>query len=150
MRKSGSEQVPSNGKIVCFDGAIKRCTIIANEQDVVENVDAYEQKRTEIESRKTNEIIDKIISDGVKVIITSGVVDEFCTTAFQQAECTIVERVERADLRRLNEIINATVTMPNALEKYTSKNMGRHDCCAFADEQFGQINYMCIKSQKTM
>ncbi|XP_033727093.1 T-complex protein 1 subunit alpha-like [Pecten maximus] len=90
----------TNAKIACLDFGLMKAKMKMGVQVLIENpedLDGVRQKESDI----TKERIEKIMSSGANVILTTGGIDDLCLKYFVEAGAMAVRRCKKVDLRRI-------------------------------------------------
>ncbi|XP_003215812.1 T-complex protein 1 subunit alpha [Anolis carolinensis] len=107
----GSQGMPKrivNAKIACLDFSLQKAKMKLGVQVVVtdpEKLDQIRQREADI----TKERIQKILSTGANVILTTGGIDDMCLKYFVDAGAMAVRRVLKRDLKRIAKASGATL-----------------------------------------
>ncbi|XP_067666087.1 T-complex protein 1 subunit alpha-like [Haliotis asinina] len=97
-------------KIACLDFSLQKTKMHLGVQVLVEDpskLDGIRQRESDI----TKEKIQKIISAGANVILTTGGIDDLCLKYFVEAGAMAVRRCKKADLKRIARATGATFLM---------------------------------------
>ena len=87
-------------KIACLDFSLMKAKMKMGIQLLIENPDQLDGVRQR-ESDITKERIEKILSSGANVILTTGGIDDLCLKYFVEAGAMAVRRCKKADLKRI-------------------------------------------------
>ncbi|CAG2197075.1 T-complex protein 1 subunit alpha-like [Mytilus galloprovincialis] len=90
----------SGAKIACLDFSLMKAKMKMGIQVLIENPDQLDGVRQR-ESDITKERIDKILSSGANVILTTGGIDDLCLKYFVEAGAMAVRRCKKVDLKRI-------------------------------------------------
>ncbi|XP_042319183.1 T-complex protein 1 subunit alpha [Sceloporus undulatus] len=107
----GSQGMPKrivNAKIACLDFSLQKAKMKLGVQVVItdpEKLDQIRQREADI----TKEKIQKILSTGANIILTTGGIDDMCLKYFVDAGAMAVRRVLKRDLKRIAKASGATV-----------------------------------------
>lgn len=105
-----SQQMPKrilNAKIACLDFSLQKTKMKMGVQVLITDPDKLEGIRAR-ELDITKERIEKILSSGVNVILSSGGIDDLCMKYFVEAGAMAVRRVKKADLKRIAKATGAS------------------------------------------
>lgn len=105
-----SQQMPKrilNAKIACLDFSLQKTKMKMGVQVLITDPDKLEGIRAR-ELDITKERIEKILSAGVNVILSSGGIDDLCMKYFVEAGAMAVRRVKKADLKRIAKATGAS------------------------------------------
>ncbi|CAM9773121.1 unnamed protein product [Ectocarpus fasciculatus] len=97
-----------NAKIACLDINLQRYKMQMGVQVVVNDVkevDAIRQREMDI----TKERIEKILSSGATVVLTTKGIDDLCLKYFVEAGAMAVRRVKKEDMRRIAKATGASI-----------------------------------------
>lgn len=100
----------TNAKIACLDFGLMKAKMKMGVQILIENpehLDGVRQKETDI----TKDRINKIISSGANVILTTGGIDDLCLKYFVEAGAMAVRRCKKVDLRRIAKATGGQLVM---------------------------------------
>lgn len=146
---SGNVTSMDGCKIVCFYGDMKKITMHdVDEQCAYDNYAALDEKRSELESQRTREILEKMGADGVKMIFCSGKIDVFCKNVFEEAGIAAVENVNESDLHHIVRMTGASNASLSFIENYKSKHVGFE--CKVVFDKMSDHDIICIKSKRRM
>lgn len=95
-----------NAKIACLDFSLQKTKMKMGVQVLVEDPEELERIRLR-ESDITKERIQKIISAGANVILTTGGIDDLCLKYFVEAGAMAVRRCKKQDLKRIAKATGA-------------------------------------------
>lgn len=104
-----SQQMPkkiTNAKIACLDFSLQKTKMKMGVQVLItdpEKLDAIRARELDI----TKERIQKILAQGVNVILCSGGIDDLCLKYFVEAGAMAVRRVKKTDLKRIAKATGA-------------------------------------------
>lgn len=125
-----SQQMPKkilHAKIACLDFSLQKIKMEMGVQLLVSDPEKLE----EIRARQldiTKERIGKIMATGVKVVLSSGDIDDLCLKYFVEADAIAVRRVKSADLKRIAEATGAayltSLTNMNGEESFDATMVG--------------------------
>lgn len=107
----GSQGMPKrivNAKIACLDFSLQKAKMKLGVQVVItdpEKLDQIRQREADI----TKERIQKILTTGANVILTTGGIDDMCLKYFVDAGAMAVRRVLKRDLKCIAKASGATV-----------------------------------------
>jgi len=96
----------SNAKIACLDFSLQKAKMAMGIQVLVsepEKLEAIRQREMDI----TKERINKILSAGANVILSTGGIDDLCLKYFVEAGAMAVRRCKKQDLRRIAKATGA-------------------------------------------
>ncbi|XP_002741985.1 T-complex protein 1 subunit alpha-like [Saccoglossus kowalevskii] len=96
-----------NAKIACLDFGLMKAKMHLGVHVIVddpEKLDAIRQRESDI----TKERIQKILSAGANVILTTGGIDDLCLKYFVEAGAMGVRRCKKQDLKRIAKATGAT------------------------------------------
>ena len=96
-----------NAKIACLDFSLQKAKMKMGVQVLVDDPDQLEAIRDR-ESDITKERIQKILSAGANVILTTGGIDDLCLKYFVEAGAMAVRRCKKVDLKRIAKATGAT------------------------------------------
>lgn len=96
-----------NAKIACLDFSLQKIKMKMGVQVLVSDPEKLEGIRAR-ELDITKERIDKIMSTGVNVILSSGGIDDLCLKYFVEAGAMAVRRVKKSDLKRIAKATGAS------------------------------------------
>merc|ERR1712218_469520 len=105
-----AQQMPisvKNAKIACLDFSLQKAKMKMGVQVLVDDPDQLEAIRDR-ESDITKERIQKILSAGANVILTTGGIDDLCLKYFVEAGAMAVRRCKKADLKRIAKATGAS------------------------------------------
>lgn len=105
-----SQQMPKrilNAKIACLDFSLQKTKMKMGVQVLITDPDKLEGIRAR-ELDITKERIEKILSSGVNVILSSGGIDDLCMKYFVEAGAMAVRRVKKSDLKRIAKATGAS------------------------------------------
>merc|ERR1712223_982793 len=105
-----AQQMPrsvKNAKIACLDFSLQKAKMKMGVQVLVDDPDQLEAIRDR-ESDITKERIQKILSAGANVILTTGGIDDLCLKYFVEAGAMAVRRCKKVDLKRIAKATGAT------------------------------------------
>eukprot|EP00903_Cladosiphon_okamuranus_P018371 g16900.t1 len=97
-----------NAKVACLDINLQRYKLQMGVQVVVNDVkevDAIRQREMDI----TKERIEKILSAGATVVLTTKGIDDLCLKYFVEAGAMAVRRVKKEDMRRIAKATGASI-----------------------------------------
>ncbi|TTI46077.1 T-complex protein 1 subunit alpha [Bagarius yarrelli] len=97
-----------NAKIACLDFSLQKTKMKMGVQVVINDPEKLDQIRQR-ESDITKERIQKILSAGATVVLTTGGIDDMCLKYFVDAGAIAVRRVLKKDLKRIAKATGATV-----------------------------------------
>ncbi|KAJ8322141.1 hypothetical protein KUTeg_000612 [Tegillarca granosa] len=119
-----------NAKIACLDFSLQKAKMKMGVQVLIEDptqLDGVRQKESDI----TKDRIEKIISSGANVILTTGGIDDLCLKYFVEAGAMAVRRCKKADLKRIAKATGGTLVMTLANlegeESYDAFMLGHAD-----------------------
>nr|KAF6508524.1 t-complex 1 [Rousettus aegyptiacus] len=107
----GSQGMPKrivNAKIACLDFSLQKTKMKLGVQVVITDPEKLDQIRQR-ESDITKERIQKILSTGANVILTTGGIDDMCLKYFVETGAMAVRRVLKRDLKRIAKASGATI-----------------------------------------
>jgi len=90
----------TNARIACLDFSLQKARMKLGVQIVVDDpnqLDAIRDRESDI----TKETINKILSAGANVVLTTGGIDDLCLKYFVEAGAMAVRRCKKADLKRI-------------------------------------------------
>ncbi|XP_015924181.1 T-complex protein 1 subunit alpha [Parasteatoda tepidariorum] len=96
----------TNAKIACIDFSLQKVKMHLGIQVLItdpEKLDAIRQRESDI----TKERIQKILSAGANVILTTGGIDDLCLKYFVEAGAMAVRRCKKQDLKRIAKATGA-------------------------------------------
>ncbi|PVD32496.1 hypothetical protein C0Q70_07935 [Pomacea canaliculata] len=99
-----------DAKIACLDFSLQKTKMHLGVQVLIEDptkLDGVRQRESDI----TKERIQKILSTGANVILTTGGIDDLCLKYFVEAGALAVRRCKKADLKRIAKATGATFLM---------------------------------------
>merc|ERR1719427_285179 len=105
-----AQQMPrtvTNAKIACLDFSLQKQKMKMGVQLLVSDPAELERMRDR-ESDITKERINKILSTGANVILTTGGIDDLCLKYFVEAGAMAVRRCKRQDLKRIAKATGAS------------------------------------------
>uniref|UniRef100_T1JLC4 T-complex protein 1 subunit alpha n=1 Tax=Strigamia maritima TaxID=126957 RepID=T1JLC4_STRMM len=100
----------SSAKIACLDFSLQKAKMHLGVQVLVndpEKLDAIRQREADI----TKERVQKILSAGANVILTTGGIDDLCLKYFVEAGAMAVRRCKKQDLKRIAKATGAMFLM---------------------------------------
>nr|KAF6508526.1 t-complex 1 [Rousettus aegyptiacus] len=97
-----------NAKIACLDFSLQKTKMKLGVQVVITDPEKLDQIRQR-ESDITKERIQKILSTGANVILTTGGIDDMCLKYFVETGAMAVRRVLKRDLKRIAKASGATI-----------------------------------------
>jgi len=100
----------ANAKIACLDFSLQKTKMKLGVQLLIEDpaqLDLMRQRESDI----TKERIQKIVSAGANVILTTGGIDDLCLKYFVEAGVMAVRRCKKVDLKRIAKATGATFMM---------------------------------------
>nr|XP_058917729.1 T-complex protein 1 subunit alpha-like [Kogia breviceps] len=107
----GSQGMPKrivNAKIACLDFSLQKTKMKLGVQVVITDPEKLDQIRQR-ESDITKERIQKILTTGAIVILTTGGIDDVCRKYFVETGATAVRRVFKRDLKRIAKASGASI-----------------------------------------
>lgn len=96
----------TNAKIACLDFSLQKAKMKLGVQIVVDDpskLDAIRERESDI----TKETIQKILSAGANVVLTTGGIDDLCLKYFIEAGAMAVRRCKKNDLKRIAKATGA-------------------------------------------
>merc|ERR1719297_708498 len=105
-----AQQMPrtvNKAKIACLDFSLQKVKMKMGVQLLV-NDPAELEKMRDRESDITKERINKILTTGANVILTTGGIDDLCLKYFVEAGAMAVRRCKKADLKRIAKATGAS------------------------------------------
>merc|ERR1712240_648963 len=105
-----AQQMPrtvTKAKIACLDFSLQKVKMKMGVQLLVSDPDQLDKMRDR-ESDITKERINKILTTGANVILTTGGIDDLCLKYFVEAGAMAVRRCKRQDLKRIAKATGAT------------------------------------------
>lgn len=119
-----------NAKIACLDMNLQKIRMHLGVNIVVDDPDKLEDiRKREIEI--TTERIQKILSTGANVILTTKGIDDLCLKLFVEAGAMAVRRCKKDDLKRIAKATGATLVSSLANlegeETFESSSLGQAD-----------------------
>merc|ERR1712080_143266 len=105
-----AQQMPrsiTKAKIACLDFSLQKVKMKMGVQLLVNDPAELERMRDR-ESDITKERIQKILSTGANVILTTGGIDDLCLKYFVEAGAMAVRRCKKQDLKRIAKATGAT------------------------------------------
>lgn len=99
-----------NAKIACLDFSLQKAKMHLGVQVLVEDPEKLDAIRSR-EADITKERIQKILSSGANVILTTGGIDDLCLKYFVEAGAMAVRRCKKPDLKRIARSAGATVVI---------------------------------------
>ncbi|PRD37679.1 UNVERIFIED_CONTAM: T-cp1 [Trichonephila clavipes] len=103
-------------KVACIDFSLQKAKMHLGVQVLItdpEKLDAIRQREADI----TKERIQKILSAGANVILTTGGIDDLCLKYFVEAGAMAVRRCKKSDLKRIAKATGDCKPKSNALVK---------------------------------
>eukprot|EP00794_Sanderia_malayensis_P011871 gene11871-13103_t len=97
-------------KIACLDFSLQKAKMHLGVQVLVEDPEKLDAIRAR-EADITKERIQKILSSGANVILTTGGIDDLCLKYFVEAGAMAVRRCKKPDLKRIARATGATVVI---------------------------------------
>ncbi|GAA6096906.1 T-complex protein 1 subunit alpha [Tachysurus ichikawai] len=97
-----------NAKIACLDFSLQKAKMKLGVQVIINDPEKLNQIRQR-ESDITKERIQKILSAGATVVLTTGGIDDMCLKYFVDAGAMAVRRVLKKDLKRIAKATGATI-----------------------------------------
>ncbi|KAG1659290.1 T-complex protein 1 subunit alpha [Nymphon striatum] len=97
-------------KVACLDFSLQKSKMHLGVQILITDpskLDAIRERESDI----TKERIQKILSTGANVILTTGGIDDLCLKYFVEAGAMAVRRVKKVDLKRIAKATGATFMM---------------------------------------
>jgi len=104
-----AQQMPrsvKNAKIACLDFSLQKAKMKMGVQVLVTDPEELEKIRDR-EADITKERIQKILSAGANVILTTGGIDDLCLKYFVEAGAMAVRRCKKVDLKRIAKCTGA-------------------------------------------
>ncbi|GAB1606282.1 T-complex protein 1 subunit alpha-like [Argonauta hians] len=98
----------TNAKIACLDFGLRKEKMKLGVQILIDDPSKLEDIRKR-ESDITKERIEKVLSSGANVILTTGGIDDLCLKYFVEAGAMAVRRCKQADLRRIAKATGASL-----------------------------------------
>ncbi|XP_035214090.1 T-complex protein 1 subunit alpha-like [Stegodyphus dumicola] len=99
-------KIITNAKIACLDFGLQKVKMHLGVQVLItdpEKLDAIRQREADI----TKERIQKILSAGANVVLTTGGIDDLCLKYFVEAGAMAVRRCKKQDLKRIAKATGA-------------------------------------------
>ncbi|KAK7091372.1 T-complex protein 1 subunit alpha-like [Littorina saxatilis] len=100
----------ADAKIACLDFSLQKSKMHLGVQVLIDDptkLDGVRQRESDI----TKERIQKIVSAGANVILTTGGIDDLCLKYFVEAGTMAVRRCKKPDLKRIAKATGATFMM---------------------------------------
>lgn len=100
----------SGAKIACLDFSLQKAKMKMGVQVLIEDptqLDMVRQRESDI----TKERIQKILSSGANVVLTTGGIDDLCLKYFVEAGAIAVRRCKKVDLKRIAKATGASLVM---------------------------------------
>ncbi|CAM9789208.1 unnamed protein product [Ectocarpus sp. 6 AP-2014] len=139
-----------NAKIACLDINLQRYKMQMGVQVVVNDVkevDAIRQREMDI----TKERIEKILSSGATVVLTTKGIDDLCLKYFVEAGAMAVRRVKKEDMRRIAKATGASIVTTLAdmegNETFDPEVLGQAD--EVSEQRVGDGELIFFKGTKT-
>ncbi|CAM9823681.1 unnamed protein product [Ascophyllum nodosum] len=137
-------------KIACLDINLQRYKMQMGVQQVVVNdvkeVDAIRQREMDI----TKERIEKILSSGATVVLTTKGIDDLCLKYFVEAGAMAVRRVRKEDMRRIAKTTGASIVTTLAdmegNESFDAEMLGEAE--EVSEERVGDGELIFFKNTK--
>ncbi|XP_060587689.1 T-complex protein 1 subunit alpha-like [Ruditapes philippinarum] len=98
----------NGAKIACLDFSLQKSKMKMGVQVLIEDPSQLELVRQR-ESDITKERIEKILSSGANVILTTGGIDDLCLKYFVEAGAMAVRRCKKVDLKRIAKATGAVL-----------------------------------------
>ncbi|XP_053388428.1 T-complex protein 1 subunit alpha-like [Mercenaria mercenaria] len=118
----------TGAKIACLDFSLQKAKMKMGVQVLIEDPNQLELVRQR-ESDITKERIEKILSTGANVILTTGGIDDLCLKYFVEAGAMAVRRCKKIDLKRIAKATGAVLvtTLANleGEETYEASYLGQ-------------------------
>jgi T-complex protein 1 subunit alpha len=115
-------------KVACLDFSLNKAKMKLGVQVLIDDPTKLEGIRQR-ESDITKERIQKILTTGANVILTTGGIDDLCLKYFVEAGAMAVRRCKKSDLRRIAKATGATMisTMANleGEETFEASSLGQ-------------------------
>lgn len=138
-----------NPKIACLDFGLMKARMKLGVQIVVddpEKLDAIRDREADL----TKEMINKILSAGANVILTTGGIDDLCLKYFVEAGAMAVRRCKKTDLKRIAKATGASflTTMANLEgdETFDASMLGT--CEEIAQERISDDELIILRNPK--
>jgi T-complex protein 1 subunit alpha len=148
-----SQQMPrfvKQAKIALLDFNLTRHKMQLGVQVVVKDAKEVEGIRKR-EMDITKERIEKILSSGANVILTTKGIDDLCLKYFVEAGCLAVRRVKKEDLSRIARATGGEVVVTLAdmegNESFDAKCLG--ECDLVTEERVGDGELLYLRGCKT-
>merc|ERR1712055_1061141 len=103
----GMPRTVTKAKIACLDFSLQKVKMKMGVQLLVNDPVELEKMRDR-ESDITKERIQKILSTGANVILTTGGIDDLCLKYFVEAGAMAVRRCKKVDLKRIAKATGAS------------------------------------------
>jgi T-complex protein 1 subunit alpha len=100
----------TKAKIACLDFSLQKAKMKMGVQVLVTDPEKLEDIRKR-ESDITKEQIQKILSAGANVVLTTGGIDDLCLKYFVEAKAMAVRRCKKEDLKRIAKATGATLAL---------------------------------------
>ncbi|RNA15280.1 T-complex 1 subunit alpha [Brachionus plicatilis] len=139
----------ANAKIACLDFSLQKARMKLGIQIVVDDPNKLDGIR-ERESDITKETINKILSAGANVVLTTGGIDDLCLKYFVEAGAMAVRRCKKADLKRIAKATGAqfltTLANLEGEETFDASMLGNAE--EVVQERISDDELILIKSPK--
>lgn len=133
----------TDAKIICFHGDLKKCLQqYHDEQSVVDDYETMDYHRTKLENKKTIEMIHQMQCDGVKIVLCSGNIDEFCKQNMEESEIVAIGNVCLDILHRISDVTGASHALLSRLEFYKPSFIGK--ATQIVGENVFGSDFICI------
>merc|ERR1711872_92651 len=147
-----AQQMPrtvNKAKIACLDFSLQKVKMKMGVQLLV-NDPAELEKMRDRESDITKERINKILTTGANVILTTGGIDDLCLKYFVEAGAMAVRRCKRQDLKRIAKATGASFVTSLANvegeESFEASMLG--EAAEVAQERISDDELILIKGTK--
>lgn len=142
-------KIVNNARIACLDFSLQKAKMAMGIQVLVsepEKLEAIRQREMDI----TKERINKILSAGANVILTTGGIDDLCLKYFVEAGAMAVRRCKKQDLRRIAKATGAqlltNLSNLEGEETFEASMLGEAE--AVAQERISDDQLILIKKPK--
>lgn len=137
-------------KIACLDFNLQKHKMSMGVQVVVSDTKQVEEIRQR-ELDITREKIEKIISTGAKVVLTTKGIDDLCLKYFVEKGVMAVRRVRIEDMRRIAKATGSSIVVTmsdiDGNEVFDANNLG--ECDSVSEERVGDGELIYIRGCKS-
>jgi len=143
------KRVP-NAKIACLDFSLQKTKMKMGVQMLVSDPEELEKMRLR-ESDITKERIQKIVSAGANVVLTTGGIDDLCLKYFVEAGAMAVRRCKKQDLKRIAKATGAqfitSLANMEGEESFEASSLG--DAAEVVQERISDDELILVKGPAT-